>query len=148
MVEIGSLLCCFYALNDPEIVASRIKREENLPSFTDITNKDKSYINKARFNLYSLLMPISERETAVRDFVDVTKYWLKREMYIPKESLESFASRYILLKSAKEFIKEYTKESFFYHILNQALRRLTNPLDSFYIRQPFQDLFLAVLELY
>ena len=47
-----------------------------------------------------------------------------------------------------KFIKTYTKETFFYHILNQALRRLHNPLDSFYIRQPFQDLFLAVLQLY
>ena len=42
----------------------------------------------------------------------------------------------------------YTADTFIYHIINQALRRLINPLDSFYIRQPFQDLFLAVFELY
>ena len=73
MVGSRSFFCCFYLLNDPEVVAHHIRTEENLPSFTSITNKDKSYINKARFNLYSLLLPIPDRETAVKEFVAVTK---------------------------------------------------------------------------
>ena len=48
----------------------------------------------------------------------------------------------------EKFIRIYTRDSFFFNIINQALRRLTNPADSFSIRQPFQDLFLAVVDLY
>ena len=52
------------------------------------------------------------------------------------------------MKKNEKFIWMYTRQSFFFNVINQALRRLTSPLDSFYIRQPFQDLFLAVLQLY
>lgn len=52
------------------------------------------------------------------------------------------------MNERKEYIEEYTREDFFFEILNQALRRLKTPLDSYCIRQPFQDIFLSVLELY
>ena len=66
MVQRGSFLCYFYGLNDAEDVAHKICSGENLPNFTDITNGDKSLINKSRYNLFSLLIPIADRCTALK----------------------------------------------------------------------------------
>ena len=59
-----------------------------------------------------------------------------------------YASKVRANPSLKECISEYTRNSFFYHFINQSLRRLHHPQDSCALRLLFQDLFLCILELY
>ena len=62
--------------------------------------------------------------------------------------LKNFQQQYLKIENNQDYIKKYTDDSFFYHLLNQALRRLNTPSDTFYIRQPFQDIFFEVIRQY
>ena len=149
MVERGAFFCSHYTLNDAKSVAGRIFKSEHLPTFTGITNQDKSHINRARFNLFALLIPVHDRKRALSEFVNVSREWNELTGFHEEvEDYEAFFSNYLKIKRRENYIREYTREIFLYHILNQALRRLNSPLDNFYIRLPFQDIFLAVLKLY
>ena len=109
MVERGSFFCCFYGLNDPHAVASRIFREENLPNFTSITGKDKSYINVARYNLFSLLMPIHDREVGLGEFVQVANEWNKKIGESFEVDFENFYKSYLGISVRQNYIKRYTE---------------------------------------
>ena len=147
MVENGSFFSPCYRLNDPEDVA-KIYSKANLPAFTGITDEDKSHINRARYNLFALLIPVHDRETALQEFLEVSLAWAEQSKHFTALEITKTFLKYEQVNSNEGFLKKYTEESFLYHILNQALRRLKSPMDNFYIRQPFQDLFFAVLELY
>ena len=73
MADSGSFFSGFYALNDLSDVSAKITEEGNLPNFTGITDEDKSHINQARYNLFSLLLPIHDRNIAVKEFVELAK---------------------------------------------------------------------------
>ena len=82
MVEMGSFYSGFYGLNNSKEVAQRIYiQDKNLPNFTGITSEDKSKINIARYNLYSLLIPIHSREKAIKEFFDVCGHWSELSNY-------------------------------------------------------------------
>ena len=68
----GLFFCPCYILNDAKKVSKNINSKGNLPNFTSITTMDKSKINKARYCLYSLLLPIHDRKVALQEFVDLS----------------------------------------------------------------------------
>ena len=83
MVARGSFYSGFYGLNNSKEVAQRIYiKDKNLPNFTGITSEDKSKINIARYNLYSLLIPIHNREKAIKEFFDVCGDWSQLSNYV------------------------------------------------------------------
>ena len=49
-------------------LAGKIYQNTGLPSFTPYVQSDKTLINKAKFNLYSLLMPVHDEEMAIQEF--------------------------------------------------------------------------------
>ena len=105
IIKKGSFFSSCYLLNDPEDVASRIYSKDNLPNFTGITDEDKSHINKARFNLFALLMPIHDRETALNEFMDVAREWGKQSAAILQESeLMKFKYEYQEIKKNEDYI--------------------------------------------
>ena len=71
-VENGLFFSGCYLLSPLGEVSKVLSTEENLPNFTSITTKDKTKINKARYRLYSLLLPIHDREVALQEFVDLS----------------------------------------------------------------------------
>ena len=74
-VELGLWLCPHYFLEDAAKLAPQIYNRDNLPAFTFLDVEDASSLNKARANLYSLLIPIHDREAALGEFVEVAKEW-------------------------------------------------------------------------
>ena len=62
--------------------------------------------------------------------------------------ISSFYRNNVKKPQIEEHIREYTRENFYYQIINQALRRLRSPVDSYFLRRPFQDLFFSILETY
>ena len=148
-VELGLWLCPHYILEDPAKLAPKIYSKDKLPAFTFIDVEDVSQINKARANLFSLLMPIHSRETALEEFVEVALKWAElMERPDPSSEIWAFYHSNLQKQSAEQRIREYTRENFYYQIVNQGLRRLRSPEDSYPLRQPFQDLFFAILEIY
>ena len=79
VVEKGLFFSPCYVLNQPKMVSKKIDRKGNLPNFSSITTMDKSKINKARFCLYSLLLPIHDREVALQEFVNLSCCCLEGE---------------------------------------------------------------------
>ena len=109
MVERGAFFCPFYKLNPLKEVAEKIYKVEHLPSFTGITHKDKHLINRARYNLFSLLIPIHDRETALKEFVAVSSEWLRLTDIYQAEPLEKFLVRYLSFKNNENYLREYTR---------------------------------------
>ena len=96
MMETGVFFCPCYKLNGPSEVAHKIYNDDPLPNFTGITNEDKSHINRVRFNLYSLLLPIHDRETAMKEFLLVSKEWEKLTQYnYDQEFFQEFSTIFL-----------------------------------------------------
>ena len=94
MVKRGAFFASHYRLNDAETIAGRIFKSENLPSFTGITNQDKSHINKARFNLFALLIPVHDRQRALSEFIAVAKKWNEIGYHEDIQEYEAFSKEY------------------------------------------------------
>ena len=59
-------------------IANKIyKKDENLPAFTLFAKTDKSEINRAKFNLYSLLTSMYDKKMSMDDFKDTALSWNK-----------------------------------------------------------------------
>ena len=74
MVSRGLFFSPHYEVNAPSEIAGKIKGEQYLP-FTVITDEDKTKINKARYRLFALLIPIHDRKQALQEFKDVALEW-------------------------------------------------------------------------
>ena len=93
-MENGLFFSPCYQLNDAEKVSKKLNKNGNLPNFTSISNRSKSEINRARFNLYSLLLPIHDRKVALQEFVDLSCCWEKDYT----EEIEDFQKKYLKIK--------------------------------------------------
>ena len=62
--SIGIMFSPMYILKDKKVVAQKFSGSQILPTFTAISNEDKLQINRARSNLYSMLIPIHDRKVA------------------------------------------------------------------------------------
>ena len=94
-------------------------------------------------------MPINNRLRAMQDFIELSLEWnYLTKGYVNNDILKFQTEHYSAEERSLSCISLYTKESFFYHILNQALRSLKSPFHSYYVRLPFQDLFKSVYQLY
>ena len=99
IIKSGWFFSSCYILNDPQEVADKIYSKDNLPNFTGITDEDKSHINKARYNLFALLIPIHDRETAFNEFIDLSLEWGKKSAAIlDKSKLLKFKYEYLEIK--------------------------------------------------
>ena len=116
MVENGSFFSPCYPLNDPEDVAKKIYSKANLPAFTGITDEDKSHINRARYNLFALLIPVHDRETALQEFLEVSLAWAEQSKHFTALEITKTFLKYEQVNSNEGFLKKYTEESFLYHI--------------------------------
>ena len=82
------------------------------------------------------------REEAKKDFIKLAK---SSDHFL---SLEKFSKVYPTKRDKKIAFEFYTNESFFYRMLNKALRKFERPEQLFYLRLPFSDLFLSIQEEY
>ena len=72
---------------------------------------------------------------------------LKTDPYYIK-SLHYFIKNYKVVRNTKNCLKWYTKDSFFYKVLNKGLRILSSPTELCYLRLPFSDIFNSIKEIY
>ena len=145
----SSFYCPVYCLAEPSSVALKFHKLSHLPTFTAISHEDKFRINQARASLYSLLIPIHNRKKAMEEFLEFAVLWNREMNRTNEEYFESFKEEdYPTAKRDYRCVRLYTREIFLYPILNQSLRLLKSPLETYYIRLPFQDIFLSIFELY
>ena len=71
----GLYICPLYEIEKAEKLDAKIYQQNNLPAFTLYNSKDASYFNWARVNLFSLLIPIHDRGTALEEFRNTAKKW-------------------------------------------------------------------------
>ena len=88
-----------------------------------------------------MLNPMN-REQAKKDCI------LLSEKAYGKEKVALFEETYKLERDPENSFQWYTRESFFYQILNKGLRVLKSPAQSFYLRLIFSDAFLSIWESY
>ena len=77
IVRLGITQCeNYFCEPDLKSLAKRIYiKGKNLPAFTLAISDDKFTINRARFNLYSLLIPVHDREKVLDDFWYLALEW-------------------------------------------------------------------------
>ena len=78
-----------YLFEYASVVANKIAGIKNLPAFTMISG-EKSYLNKSRMNLYSMLLPIEDRAQAMKDFIELSKEWNKIKNECPNSEIDKF----------------------------------------------------------
>ena len=82
------------------------------------------------------------REKAKKDFIKLAE---SSDHFL---SLDKFSKFYPIKRDSHTAFEFYTNESFFYRMLNRALRKFERPEHLFYLRLPFSDMFLSIQEEY
>lgn len=107
----GIFLCSNY-INETDLkaLAKRIYiKGINLPAFTLTIKTDKYTINRARFNIHSLLIPVHDRKVAMDEFEKAAKAWRNLSGKGDSSSITYFCFESITRKIVDECIKEYIR---------------------------------------
>ena len=107
----GAYFCSTY-FNEKDLksLAARIYiKGANLPAFTLTVKDDKFTINRARFNLYSLLIPVHDREKVMDDFWYLALEWQTLAGKGGGQSINGFCSAGIFRQNVEGCIKEFLR---------------------------------------
>ena len=80
-----------------------------MPAFTLAEKGDKYSINRARFNLYSLLIPVHNRRKAMGEFKEAALEWRNLSKKGKVDSINDFYSVNILRQGVEKCVEEYTR---------------------------------------